>query len=232
MFQKKIRKAILAMLVVASFSFLVIGCASKKYVRQQIDPLTGKVTEVESISKKNTEEIRSVDSRAQQGIQTATQKADAADAHAATAEQKAGAAQTAADQVATNVKAVDARFGNIDNYKLAESAAVTFKSGRHNLDDDAKAILDALASKTKDQKGFVIEIQGFTDNRGAEAFNLDLSQKRAEEVKRYLATAHNIPLFRMSIIGVGKVQPVDDNKTKEGRAKNRRVEIRLLRTSV
>ncbi|MDD5542694.1 MAG: OmpA family protein [Acidobacteriia bacterium] len=232
MFRKNIRKAILAMLVVSSFSFLVIGCASKKYVKQQIDPLTGKVTEVESITKKNTEEIRAVDSRSQQGIQAASQRADAADTHAATAEQKANAAQASADQVATSVKAVDSRFANIDSYKLADSIAVTFKSGRHNLDDEAKAKLDALAAKTKDQKGYVIEIQGFTDSRGAEAFNLDLSQKRAEEVKRYLATSQNIPLFRMSIIGVGKAQPVDDNKTKQGRANNRRVEVRLLRTSV
>ncbi len=208
------------------------ACASKKYVKQQIDPLTGKVAEVESISKKNTQDIHDVDARAQAGIQGANQKADAADAKAVEAQQKADAAQAAANQVAGNVKGVEGRLGNIDSYKLADTIEVNFKTNRFDLDDQAKAKLDDLAGKVKDQKGYVLEIEGFTDSRGEEMYNLTLSQKRADEVKRYLATTHNIPLFRMSIIGVGEEKPVDDNKTKEGRAKNRRVEIRLLRSSV
>ena len=208
------------------------ACATKKYVKQQIDPLTGKVAEIESISKKNSQDIHDVDARAQAGIQTANQKAEAADEKATAAGQRADAAQTTANQVAGNVKGVESRLGNIDSYKLADTVEVNFKNNQFKLSDDAKATLDALAEKVKDQRGFVLEIEGFTDSRGAEMYNLQLSQKRAEEVKRYLVTAHNIPLFRMSIIGVGKDKPVEDNKTKEGRARNRRVEIRLLRSAV
>jgi OOP family OmpA-OmpF porin len=210
----------------------VAGCATKKYVKQQIDPLTGKVAEIESITKKNTSDIRDVDSRAQAGIQSATAKAEAADAKAATANQKAEAAQSATDQIAKNVKDVESKIGNVDTYKLADSTEVNFKSAQFELNDEARGKLDALAAKVKDQKGYVLEIQGFTDNRGSESLNLQLSEKRAETVKRYLATQHDIPLFRISVIGVGEAKPADDNKTKEGRAHNRRVEVRLLRSAV
>jgi OmpA-OmpF porin, OOP family len=210
----------------------VTGCATKKYVKQQIDPLTGKVAEIESITKKNTEDIRDVDSRAQAGIQTATAKAETADAKAVVANQKAEAAQSATDQVAKNVKEVESKIGNVDTYKLADSIEVTFKSGHFELDEESRGKLDALAAKVKDQKGYLLEIQGYTDDRGSESFNLQLSEKRAEVVKRYLATQHDIPLFRISMIGIGEAKPADDNKTKEGRAHNRRVEVRLLRSAV
>jgi OOP family OmpA-OmpF porin len=220
------------LLVVLGGALLVTSCATKKYVKQQIDPLTGKVAEVEAISKKNSQDIRDVDSRAQAGIQAASQKADAADSKATLAGQKADAAQSTADQIARNVKGVESRLGNLDSFKLTDTVEVNFETNRYNLDVEAKAKLDALAAKVKDQRAFVFEIEGFTDGRGTEMYNLELSQKRAETVKRYLASNGNIPLFRMSIIGVGKDKPVDDNKTKEGRARNRRVEIRLLRSTV
>lgn len=217
---------------VLMMSLVASGCATKKYVRKQIDPLTGKVAEVEAISKKNTQDIRDVDSRAQAGIQTATLKADAAQSKAELANQKADAAQSSVNQIAGNIKGVEAKLGNLDTYKLAVSTQVNFKVNRYELNDEARAKLDALASKVKDQRAYVFEIEGFTDSSGSEALNLDLSQKRAESVKRYLATAHNIPLFRMSIIGIGEAKPIEDNKTKEGRARNRRVEVRLLRSTV
>jgi OmpA-OmpF porin, OOP family len=229
-------KSVLRCATVLLFAFVsvlaVSGCATKKYVKQQVDPLTGKVAEIESITKKNTADIRDVDSRAQAGIQAATAKAEAADAKAATANQKADAAQSATDQIAKNVKDVESKIGNIDTYKLAESTEVTFKSGQFELSEEAREKLDSMASKVKDQKGYILEIAGFTDDRGSESSNLQLSEKRAETVKRYLATQHNIPLFRISVIGIGEAKPAEDNKTKEGRARNRRVEVRLLRSTV
>ncbi len=229
-------KLILRCAMVFIITFLLAagaaGCATKKYIKQQIDPLTGKVAEIESITKKNTQDIRDVDSRAQAGIQAATAKAESADSKATTANQKAEAAQAATDQIAKNVKDVEGKIGNLDVYKRTDSAEVNFKTSQYDLSKEAMEKLDTLAGKVKDQRGYLFEIQGFTDDRGSEAYNLDLSQKRAEAVKRYLATKHEIPLFRMSIVGIGEAKPVEDNKTKEGRARNRRVEIRLLRSAV
>ena len=92
--------------------------------------------------------------------------------------------------------------------------------------------MDQLATKVKNSKGYVLEIQGFTDSVGADAYNLVLSQKRSENVVRYLAQQHQIPLFRMFILGLGEAKQVEDNKTKAGRAANRRVEIALLKSEV
>src|SRR5258706_5832684 len=88
--------------------------------------------------------------------------------------------------------------------------------------------LDQLASQIKDRNNFILEIQGFADAKGTDAYNNQLTDKRAEMVRRYLADKHNISLYRMHILGFGKVRPVADNTTKEGRAQNRRVEIHLL----
>ena len=73
-----------------------------------------------------------------------------------------------------------------------------------------------------------LEIQGFTDARGSVAINKDLSDRRARAVYEYLAQKHDVPLFRMNLLGYGKDRPVADNKTREGRAQNRRVDVRVM----
>ena len=124
------------------------------------------------------------------------------------------------------------KISNIDSYKPVENASVNFKFNQAELSDEAKASLDQLAGKVKDSKGYVLEIQGFTDSRGADAYNLALSQKRSENVVRYLSQQHQVPLFRMFILGLGEAKQIEDNKTKEGRAANRRVEITLLKSAI
>jgi len=74
-------------------------------------------------------------------------------------------------------------------------------------------------------RGLYLEIQGHTDGTGEESWNLMLGKKRAEAIMEYLYKQHHVPLHRMQVISFGSSQPVADNSTKEGRAKNRRVEI-------
>ena len=100
------------------------------------------------------------------------------------------------------------------------------------MTDEAKAALDGLAGKVKGTKGYVLEIQGFTDKTGTQNYNLALSQRRSESVVRYLSTQHQVPLFRMFILGLGASKEVDSNQTRQGRAANRRVELTLLRSEV
>jgi outer membrane protein OmpA-like peptidoglycan-associated protein len=92
--------------------------------------------------------------------------------------------------------------------------------------------LDQLATKVKDSKGYVLEIQGFTDKTGNDRHNLGLSQGRSESVVRYLSQQHQVPLFRMFVLGLGSSKEVEDNKTRKGRAANRRVEITLLKSEL
>jgi len=220
-----------------AFAFLFeTGCATKKYVKQQIDPVSGRVDELTEVSKRNENAIKDVDSRAQAGIQSVQAKANEVDQKALAADQKALEAQNMAKNADSKITSVETHFNqkitNIDSYKPVDNASVKFKFNHSDLTDEAKAALDQLAGKVKGSKGYVLEIQGFTDNKGTEDYNLVLSQKRSESVVRYLAEQHQIPLFRMFILGLGESKQVEDNKTKEGREANRRVEINLLKSEI
>jgi len=223
------RGSVLLSTALAFAFFFETGCATKKYVKQQIDPVSGRVDELTEVSKRNENAIKDVDSRAQTGIQSVQAKANEVD-------QKALEAQNMAKNADSKITSVETHFNqkisNIDSYKPVENASVKFKFNHSDLTDEAKAALDQLASKVKGSKGYVLEIQGFTDNKGTEDYNLVLSQKRSESVVRYLAEQHQIPLFRMFILGLGESKQVEDNKTKEGREANRRVEINLLKSEI
>jgi OOP family OmpA-OmpF porin len=216
------------------------GCASRKYVRLQTQTLEPAIQEAQNGVKENAERIDAVDRRAQSGV-TAAQAADSKATQAQTAAQNAANAAQAADRKAdtanqgvqqanNRISTLESRLSNIgDNYNEAEKQVVTFKFNSSVLDSQAKSTLDRIASNAGNS-GFMIELQGYTDSRGSEQYNIGLSQRRAEAVERYLVTK-KIPLFRISIVGLGKDDPVADNKTEKGRAENRRVEVRLLKSS-
>lgn len=223
-------------MIMAFGLFVEMGCATKKYVKQQIDPVSGRVDELTEVSKRNENAIKDVDTRAQSGIQSVQAKASEVDEKAMAADKKALEAQQMAKNAETKITGVESslnqKISNIDSYKPVENASVNFKFNQAELTDEAKATLDQLAEKVKGSKGYVLEIQGFTDNVGSDQYNLALSQKRSENVVRYLAQQHQIPLFRMFILGLGEAKQVEDNKTKAGRAANRRVEITLLKSEI
>jgi OOP family OmpA-OmpF porin len=231
------RKKTSVLCTVAAFAlFFQLGCATKKYVKQQVDPVSGRVDELTEIAKRNENSIKDVDSRAQTGIQSVQAKANEVDQKAMTADQKAVEAQQMAKNAEGKITGVETelnqKISNIDSYKPVESSNVNFETNQSDLTEAAKASLDQIAVKLKGTKGYVLEIQGFTDDRGNKSYNLALSQKRSENVVRYLAEQHQIPLFRMFILGLGDAKEVESNKTKSGRAANRRVEITLLRSDV
>ena len=222
-----------ALLLALSFQ---TGCATKKYVKQQTDPVSGRVDELSEVSKRNETAIKDVDSRAQAGIQTVQAKTNEVDQKAIAATQKAEESQQLAQNSQTKIVSVENNFNqklsNLDSYKSVDSSSVNFKLNSAELNDEAKATLDKLASTVKDSKGYVLEIQGFTDKTGNDSYNFGLSQERSESVVRYLSQQHQIPLFRMFVLGLGSSKEVDNNKTRKGRAANRRVEITLLKSEL
>ena len=230
------KKGLLAGIFTLLVAFSVTGCATKKYVKQQIDPVSGRVDELTEVTKRNENAIKDVDSRAQSGIQTVQTRANEVDQKATAATQKADEAQQMAQNNQSQISKVETNFNqkisNIDSYKPVDNANINFEFNKAELTDEAKAALDGLAGKVKGSKGYVLEIQGFTDKTGTQNYNLALSQRRSESVVRYLSTQHQVPLFRMFILGLGASKEVDSNKTRQGRAANRRVEITLLRSDV
>jgi outer membrane protein OmpA-like peptidoglycan-associated protein len=219
------------------------GCATRKFVRQEVGTASGKLdTRINETNTKVTEageRIDAVDRRAQQGIQAADAKATQAGQAASAADQKATNAQRTADganqavqQANNRITTVEREIASVDQFTAGPSTAVTFKNGSSTLSADAKKTLDDVAGQVSGMKGgYMVEVQGFTDSRGSESFNYALSDRRAQAVKRYLVSK-NVELHRISVVGVGKDNPVADNKTAKGREQNRRVEVRVLKSAL
>jgi outer membrane protein OmpA-like peptidoglycan-associated protein len=141
----------------------------------------------------------------------------------------AKAAQETADQAVAGVNATNERISALDDYVVQDVTAINFRVNSAVLSPQAKQQLDDLASKAANAKGYVIEISGYTDSTGSVNKNRQLSQHRADAVVRYLAENHRIPLRRIvTPYGYGEAQSVADNTTREGRAQNRRVEVKIL----
>ena len=141
----------------------------------------------------------------------------------------AKAAQATADAAVAGVTATNERISALDDYAPQSTAAVNFRTGSAVLSPESKTALDDIASKAMNSKAYVLEVSGYADATGSVARNRALSQRRADAVIRYLVENHNIPLRRIvTPYGYGEMNPVAENETREGRAQNRRVEIKLL----
>ena len=236
---------------VIALSLLGTGCATKKYVAKTVAPVEQRVSGTET---KNTEqdkqitaqgtEITELDrdlSRTKEKLSDTDNKAVQAGQAAAAADQRAQGAQTAANtaqQSATGARqAADGAQQSVDRlgrtveamnkYQMAKAATVLFGVNKDTLDKDAKAQLEDVAKQASGMDRYVIEVQGFTDKTGPADYNEELSQRRAQSVARFLANEHKIPVRSISILGSGYADPVADDKTKDGRKQNRRVEVRL-----
>jgi len=205
-----------------------VGCSSKKYVRQETTPLINKTNELDDLTAKNTNAIKDVDARAQAGIQQVNAKTTEVEQKAQSATQQAGQAQTSADNAVHRVDSLTNTVANLDNYRVVTETSVHFGFDKDNLTKKAQEALDQLANDVPNTKGYIITVEGGTDSVGNQEYNYGLSERRADSVIQYLASKHNIPAHKIYLVGLGKDKPVDDNKTRDGRAKNRRVDVRLM----
>ena len=158
--------------------------ARKKYVQRQTAPIRDRVNELDELTSSNTKMIKDTDSRAQEGIRLASTKANEADQHAIDAGNKAQMAQQTATQANTRLTTVEQVVGNIDQYKASTQTEIRFRPGQSVLSKNAKAALDDMATPLKDQRGYIVEVQGFSSGHGQAA--IATSQKMADAVVRYL----------------------------------------------
>ncbi|HWF91332.1 MAG TPA: OmpA family protein [Terriglobales bacterium] len=217
----------LAVLLAASMVGTV-GCASKNYVRQTTTPLINKTNELDDLTAKNSKDIKDVDARAQAGIQQVTAKAAQVDQKAQAAGQQADQAQTSANGAVQRVDVLQNRVANLDNYHVVTQASVHFGFDKDNLTKKAKEALDQMAQTLPNTKSYIITVEGGTDSVGPADYNYGLSQRRADSVIQYLASQYNVPAYKIYLIGLGKDKPAEPNKTSEGRAANRRVDVRVM----
>jgi OOP family OmpA-OmpF porin len=234
-------KTHLALSIILTGAALAGGCATKKYVRNTTAPIQAKVDQVGEQANRNTaateearKEIKAVDERAESGISAAKERAMTAENKAGEAMNKAteagnaaADARTQADKANSEIAAVRNIVANLDDYKPVAETTVNFAFGKDKLSDDAKAALDKLAADKGNLKRFVIAVEGFTDKVGSPDYNNALSQRRANAVVNYLVAKHDVPLYRIYMVGLGSQKPADEGKTREARSKNRRVEVKI-----
>jgi outer membrane protein OmpA-like peptidoglycan-associated protein len=209
--------------------------ARKKYVARQTQPIRDRVNELDELTASNTKAIKDTDARAQQGIQLASAKASEADQHAIDAGNRAQAAQLTAQQAHTRLNTVEKVVTNIDQYQPSAQTEILFKPGQTVLSQNAKSALDEMATPLKNQRGYVVEVQGFSSGHGQVA--ISNSQKMAESVVRYLALNHDIPIYRIYLVGMGNAPvPAATSATettpKPKRITGGRVEVSLLKNDL
>jgi outer membrane protein OmpA-like peptidoglycan-associated protein len=179
--------------------------ARKKWVNRQTAPIKDQVNELDQLQAKNANDIKDVDSRSQAGIKNAMNSANTADQHAQDAANRANSAQTLASNASTRTDSLGHTVGNLDQYQTVSSTAVKFAPGRTALGPTGKSDLDNLATTLGNEKGYIIEVQGYSKS------GVQTSQAMADSVVRYLVTEHQVPVYRIYKTGLGKntAKPAD-----------------------
>ncbi len=228
-------KALLATTCIATGALLAAGCATKKYVRNTTAPIQAKVDQVGEQTTHNSQQIddtrnqvKQVDEKAQSGISAAQERASTADQHAGDAMNRANQAAQVGEQNTQALNSLRQVVSNIDDYKLQTSVTVPFKFNRYTLTPEAQQDLDKLANDVQPNKRFFIAVEGYTDNVGSKEYNAALSRRRADSVVEYLVAKHDVPIYRIHMVGLGDDKPVDDAHNRAARAKNRRVEVKVF----
>jgi len=215
------KKFVLAVPVLA----LALGstaCATKKFVKGQVGEVNDKVEGLSRSVEENQERTRANEGK----IGEVDERAQAA---ARAAQQRADEARAAADAVNTRADAIEASSKRLVYEVVLSEDKGNFKFGAAAMPDQAKGELDQLVQQLKaEPNGAFIEIEGHTDNSGPTELNYRLGLERAENVKRYLYEQHQVPLHRINVISYGEDKPIAPNKTRDGRAQNRRVVIKVL----
>jgi outer membrane protein OmpA-like peptidoglycan-associated protein len=233
------RYGALSLLLAVTTVGLTSGCASKKYVRTEvstsaneitarmsekdrelqggIDANTSQITELSGVTREHTQQIASLDS----GLKTTDGKA----VQALTVGQ---GAQSTADQAVGQVSRLDMDFQNRNRYTMIHEESVLFGFGSATVDKGTIATLDEIAQSTKNSPNAILVLEGRTDSTGDTNYNILLGEKRLDAVVRYLVVEQDVPMQRIYKMSFGEARPVSSNDTREGRAQNRAVLIRLM----
>lgn len=216
-----IKKQMLLVLTVAAVA--ASGCATKKYVSKEVGAVNQKVDTLSESVEKNQERI----GRNESENQRQDDELRRVDAKADEVGQLASSAQTEAERAYG--EAQRAMKGKLIYEVTLSNDKVSFGFNASELSEEARVIVDDLAEKVKaDNRGLWIEIEGHTDASGEASYNKELGMSRAAAVRDYLYQVHGLPLHRIAVYSFGEELPVADNTSRDGRARNRRVVLKVL----
>ncbi|HEY0784303.1 MAG TPA: OmpA family protein [Acidobacteriaceae bacterium] len=190
--------------------------ARKKWVKRQLDPVKDQLNELDQLQAKNGRDIRDLDARTAAGIHQAQSTADQANQTATGATTTAGQAQQLAQQASGRTDQLNATVSNLDQYQKVNDTELVFRPGQTTLNARAKLALDQIATQLQGQKGYVLEVEGYSRARGEAG--IQSSQHMADAVVRYLVTEHQIPVYRIHLLALGNAKPQDGAAPAPGNA--------------
>jgi len=233
----------LSIVLLISATLVTSGCATRTYVKKsvndsadtlnaRIDTNQGEIKEVRDGVDKVDQRVTGVDGKVSaldakttQGMNTmrGELKGDIQNA-----DQHASNAQSAADRAATGVNALDQRFQNRNNFNVSDEKAIQFKFNSATLDKQYLDTLDSIATALAQNSNAIIVLEGRTDSVGPKDYNLQLGERRVDAVKHYLVVEKGVPVYKIHEVSFGAEKPVAENKTREGREKNRAVVMTVM----
>lgn len=223
------RKSVFVVSMFALTLAVAPACATKKFVRTEVGQVNDKVTSMGTSLEQTQERVRQNEGAIKDVDQRAQAAASDAKNTASSAQNTANSANDAARAVNTRADAIEASSRKLLFEVVLSEDQGKFKFGRTELPDEAKTAIDSMVNNIKSQKSAVwIEIEGHTDNVGSKEYNEQLGMERAEAVKRYLYEQHQVPLHKINVFSYGEDKPAVENRTRDGRAQNRRVVIKVL----
>jgi len=234
------------LLLVSAVITVTSGCATKKYVRNEvktsadtlaarIETTEGEIKEVADNVDKVDKKVGAVDTRVS-GVNSRVSELDTKTTEQFSSvrtdvqgvDQKAGQAQTAAERAGNFASLVDQRFQNRNQFNVTDEKAVHFKLNSATLDTQYTDVLDRIANALMQNRDAIVVLEGRTDSTGARDYNVKLGERRIDAVRRYLAIEKGVPVYRIHDISFGAEKPVAENTTREGREKNRAVTMTIL----
>jgi OOP family OmpA-OmpF porin len=218
-----------ATITLAVGTMFIAGCATKNYVKKSISPVDQKVDQVDQASQKRDSSQVADINKTNQALDDTDKKLSATDEIAKTADGTAKGAMAKGNQISKEINDLRGVIANIDDYKPAGDATVVhFAVNKYTLTKDEKAKLDAMATQLGSQQRYFITVEGFTDQTGTAAINDQLSRSRADAVISYLVGSHDVPVYRIHMVGLGSQKLVDEGKGRKAREASRRVEVTLF----
>lgn len=231
------KQTFLTAIVIAGTIF-VAGCATRTYVKKTVDPVNGKVDQQgqaiaqtnQSLdqTKQNLDQTKQSLDETRASLEKDETNLGATNERAVSAGNRADDASQKADRIDHDLGDLKGTVANLDDYKQVAETTVNFKFDSDKLMPDSKQELDQMVANQQNYKRYFVAVEGFTDQTGSEEYNAALSRRRADAVVEYLVAEHNIPIYRIHMVGLGKQKPVEEAKTRAAQAKNRRVEVALF----
>lgn len=203
------------------------GCATKGYVRSQVQPVNTKVNQVQQQAQQQIKDTNNKLDQTNQNLSDTQKTLNATTETANAADSRSSQAMNGVKQNSGQINSLNSFAANLDAYKSVDQEVVHFAFNRSVLTTADKADLDKLASEAQGEKRYVITLQGFTDQTGPASYNLALSRRRAQSVIRYLVSQHDIPVYLIHMVGMGEADLVNQGRTRQDRADSRRVVVEL-----